>query len=303
MPTSQSMRNMYPEFVIGGVTTKWKVTGIKPKCDYSSATGVKFLASESIGGGITLRFHPVVANWGRALAAVMFHHGYKFREMSGGTLSCRKITGSSKTSLHAHGVAIDFNPSKNRYRRQFGPVGFGRQTDMSPEMIHDIETKILTLTGKKVTQWGGRWRNIKDPMHFQPSQVSRTQLEKGINFTKVPGWGNYLAWENGEQMIAVGDTGKTVSKIQKGLNGWNKLNGNIQQTLVVDGVYGVKTMDLVSAYQKAADLPRTGSVDGITMALLMEYVPDWIDNHTPPTPPAPTGIQPGDKVTITGRIE
>ena len=291
MPTSQSMRNMYPEFVIGGVTSKWKVTGIKPKCDYSSAIKVKFLASESIGGFIDLRFHPSVANWGQALAAVMLYHNYQFREMSGGTLSCRKIAGSTKTSLHAHGVAVDFNPSKN-------PFTWKLTTDMPDAMIDDMLKNIVTVDNRPVTSWGGNWLFRKDPMHFQPSQVSRTQLEKGIDFTKVPGWDNYLAWENGEQMITLGDTGNTVKKIQKALNGWKpSLN------LTVDGQFGPITRSAVVKYQKAAERPTSGVVDGIIMAMLMEYVPDWIDNHTPPTPPAPTGIQPGDKVTITGRIE
>ena len=167
MPTSQSMRNMYPEFVTGGVTFKWKVTGTRPKCNYSSAIGVKFLASKSIGGSITLRFHPAVVSWGQALAAVMFYDGYQFREMSGGTLSCRKITGRSKTSLHAHGVAVDFNPSKN-------PFSWRLTTDMPDAMINDILKKIVTVDNRPVTSWGGNWLRRKDPMHFQPSRVTRT---------------------------------------------------------------------------------------------------------------------------------
>ena len=287
MPTSQSMRNMYPELIVGGVTSKWKVARAIPKCDYSSAIGVKFLASEPIGGFIVLKFHPAVVNWGQALAAVMFHHNYQFREMSGGTLSCRKIAGSTKTSLHAHGVAVDFNPSKN-------PFTWRLITDMPKELITDITKNIVTVDNYPITSWGGNWFRRKDPMHFQPSQVSRTQLEKGIDFSKVPGWGNYLAWGNGEQMISIGDKGNAVAKIQKALNGWRP-----SLKLVPDGKFGPITRNAVMSYQSAADITSTGAVDGVTMALLMEYVPDWIDNHTPPAPPS--GIQPGDKVRITGR--
>ena len=99
---------------------------------------------------------------------------------------------------------------------------------------------------------------------------------------------------NGEQMITTGDTGNAVSKIQKALNGWRP-----SLSLDVDGQFGPITKSAVSAYQRSADIAASGAVDGITMALLMEYVPDWIDNHTPPAPPS--GIQPGTKVKIIGR--
>ena len=129
---------------------------------------------------------------------------------------------------------------------------------------------------------------------FEFPIVVGSEGEKGIDFTKVPGWDNYLAWENGEQMIVKGDEGKTVEKIQKALNGW-KPSLNLQ----LDGKFGPITKSAVIKYQKAAERPTTGAVDGIIMAMLMEYVPDWIDNHTPPAPPS--GIQSGNRVKITGR--
>ena len=125
-----------------------------------------------------------------SIASCMLHHGYKFRELIGGSVSCRKITGSSsKTSGHAHGCCLDFNPSKNGYRVQAGPIQWGRHTDMSKEMIRDIEA-VRTTGGSRATQWGGRWTNIKDAMHFQP-YVTDVQ---SIRPTTVAGWSDYTVW-------------------------------------------------------------------------------------------------------------
>ena len=81
-----------------------------------------------------------------------------------------------------------------------------------------------------------------------------------------------------ELVIGPGATGNTVSKIQKAINGVVDVFGG--DKLAVDGQYGPATEAAVKGFQSSADSPDTGTVDGITMALLMEFVPDWVDNHT-----------------------
>ena len=317
--TSQQMRNMYPELVVGGVDSSWRVTDYAPTCEYGSnnknLVSVKFLArgSDYPQGYVMLKVHKAVAGWARAIAAIMYAHNYAFEEIHGGSLSCRKITSGSKTSLHAHGVAIDFNPSRNRYRRQIGLIRWGVQTNMSREMIRDIEA-VANRNGDVVTTWGGRWRNSKDPMHFEPSKVNREDLV--IDQRTISGWPAYTAWAwkslvvgNEEPMLRLGDKGNMIAKAQKGLNGFVTNFGKDSVLLIVDGDFGNKTRERVieyqdSAYRQFADLVP-GAISGVMMAALMEYVPDWIDAHTPPAPPMPEvnpGIQFGDEVAFQGIV-
>lgn len=181
------------------------------KCDFSGTIKVPFIA-----GGVAypskridLRFHFALLDWARAIASVMRFHNYEFRETSGGTLNCRLTTGGYLTSTHAHAIAGDWNPSKNGYRRVFGKLSasasnhqngilqWGRYTDMPPEMIVDIKA-IKTVSGSTAVAWGGDWRNVKDPMHFQPA-ASRLQIEQGIDFSTVKGWDEYKVWTEIEE--------------------------------------------------------------------------------------------------------
>ena len=105
------------------------------------------------------------------------------------------------------------------------------------------------------------------------------------------------ATDGGEDMIKTGDTGFMVSKIQKALAGWSTL-WNVGLDVTVDGVFGAETRAAVVKWQEGATRPVTGEVDGIMMAAIMEYVPDWIDNHAVAT--SFDGILSGATVTITG---
>jgi hypothetical protein len=192
MVTTSTLRREYPDLIVS-------YSG--PRCNYSSTVPVVFLAGGSAypSGRVVLRVHPLARQAFRAQAAVMLAHGYAFRETAGGTLACRYIGGTTSTSLHAHGIAKDDNPSKNRYRVQTGPVQLGRQTDMPSAMIRDLEA-LRTVSGHRLLQWGGRWTNIKDPMHWE-LDCYRSQLKTGVNLATLPAgaWSRYLAFENGQQ--------------------------------------------------------------------------------------------------------
>ncbi len=97
-----------------------------------------------------------------------------------------------------------------------------------------------------------------------------------------------------EPVLKQGDHGWAVKRVQEGLNGFISKFAPQLEPLVEDKSYGAKTTAAVKVYQKGDGLPETGNVDGVTMALLMEYVPDWIDAHTggaqgPPGETGPTG--------------
>jgi hypothetical protein len=181
----------------------------------------------------------------------MLAFGYAFTETAGGTVSCRYIAGTRATSLHAHGIAKDDNPSTNRYRVVAGPIQFGRHTDRPLAMVRAIEA-IRTANGKPVFEWGGRWTNAKDPMHDELDAL-RADLATGINLATLPAgaWGAYLAFEaggstqgNGDPMLGldIGKPGEPV--IAKGaaataLQLMLKLRGH--DPGVIDGLAGDKT--------------------------------------------------------------
>lgn len=198
--TTAQLRNLYPELVLDRR---------KPRCDYSKAATVLFPAGGSSypKGRVLLKVHPRARQAFRALAATMLAYGYRFEETAGGTCVCRIITGGTDTSPHAHGVAIDINPSRNRYQHAVGAVDFpdtdhkegalqwGKVTDMPPAMVRAIEA-IKTANGQQVFEWGGRWWNIKDAMHYE-LHTAPANLATGINLNTVKGWPAYVAWEGG----------------------------------------------------------------------------------------------------------
>lgn len=167
---------------------------------------VRFLASGSSfpKGYVDLSVHPAVVDGFKAVASVFYSYGYAFRESAGGTVNMRNITGATQaqierqirqqypyaTSIHAHGCALDINPSKN----PFGPGN--DELDGRPDIIASIK-KIVTIQGYRVVRWGGDW-SVDDDMHFEVTNCTRPQLEKGINWNTVRGWKEYVAWIGGD---------------------------------------------------------------------------------------------------------
>lgn len=239
MASTQTQRTQFKDPFFVGVHTSGSRRG-RPICDFAQARGVVFLAGGSSypGGRVTLKVHPLLVDTFVGIASVFLAHGYAFEETAGGTLSCRNITGASAnrieaqiicqcpraTTLHLHGLAVDINPSRNRYRRVVGVVQWGRHTDLPKALIADIEA-IKTKAGKRAVEWGGRWFNIKDPMHFE-NDLTRAELEAGIDRSTIKGLAAYLAFAGGapppinpeeEHMLKRGSKGEAVADHQAGL--------------------------------------------------------------------------------------
>ena len=97
----------------------------------------------------------------------------------------RKIAGSSTTSMHAYGLAIDINPVQNPYiviskkaaTAKIHPntgVDYLNRSNIRKGMIENV-TKIFT---KQVfSEWGGDWNSVLDYQHFQ---VPRNKLKNFI---------------------------------------------------------------------------------------------------------------------------
>ena len=145
-----------------------------------------------------IRVSPPAAEAFTALAAVLTHHGYVIRPEDTDSYNCRQITGGTGKSLHAYGIAVDVNWKTNPFiKHEPGserPVRFSDKTtqeeraldvrfgladtDMTEAMIADVE-RIKTKSGLRVFEWGGRWRDRKDCMHFE-LDVSPDELASGL---------------------------------------------------------------------------------------------------------------------------
>ena len=83
---------------------------------------------------------------------------------------CRPVSGSTRWSMHAYGLAIDINPFHNPYVR--GDVvlpelasAYSDRTDVRPGMIQPDDTVVEAFAAIG-WQWGGDWTSLKDWMHF-----------------------------------------------------------------------------------------------------------------------------------------
>lgn len=294
--TTQQARANYRE-PIGGFYVSGKDRG-KPYLRSGFSWGrVTYLAGGSSypSGKVSLRVHPAVVPAHQALAAVFLFHRYAFRETAGGTVSMRNITGASSaaitrqiaeqfpfaTSLHAHGLPIDINPSKN-------PYGSSKPDELDlpkwRQLIADAKA-IETIDGHRVFKWGGDWSN-DDDMHFEPTNCTRPQLVRGISTASIRGWNEYVAWLGGspievEVIMKRGDKGQTVAELQKALadlwgmdNGsWTPMAGKSAFDGKAfgpgqDGIYGTTCENNVKAVQKKLGLPETGVADATTVALV-----------------------------------
>jgi LysM repeat protein len=85
---------------------------------------------------------------------------------------CRRVAGSTSWSEHAYGRAIDINPLQNpmvrgSYLDPPGSAFWVRRNRYLIGMVH-AEGAVRAFTGNGF-RWGGRWRTLKDYMHFSPT--------------------------------------------------------------------------------------------------------------------------------------
>lgn len=147
-------------------TTQMRTEYARALCDTSQMARAYFPGWDA---GLLVEVHTVAA-WA-VFAQIMERHRYTFDESAGGTYNCRRIAGSSQYSLHAYGLALDLNPSRNPHRTH--------TTDMPAPMVHDLEA-VETVSGRLVFQWGNRWSGTTaDPMHWQIG-ATKSELATGI---------------------------------------------------------------------------------------------------------------------------
>ncbi len=81
--------------------------------------------------------------------------------------------------------------------------------------------------------------------------------------------------EEDNVVLRNGDQGEAVRRIQTALKGWNSRS---LPRFGADGDYGNETETWVRNFQSDHDLGVSGTVDGVTAALLLEYRADDVDD-------------------------
>lgn len=157
-PKYDELEQFYGKFRLGAdgyPTESWKkefLTKIEPPYPM-------FLAWDTAKQVRTIRCHKKVAeslNW--ILTQIRTEFQGKLGEsgvcLFGGVYEFRRVSGSSKLSLHAYGAAIDLDPERN---------GRGYLYDGGVRMISPVVVDIFRAENWK---WGGDFTN-PDCMHFE----------------------------------------------------------------------------------------------------------------------------------------
>ena len=129
--------------------------------------------------GVTTIVHRGTEKLWQALGAVMVDYGYKVPTSYTGSYSCRQITGGGSWSGHAWPVAMDINAKTNPYIKtpSLRKIRWGVDTDMPAAMVGEIES--ITASGVRAFGWGGRWKRVKDAMHWQ-IRVTLSEIAGGV---------------------------------------------------------------------------------------------------------------------------
>ncbi len=103
---------------------------------------------------------------------------YNFRGISGARCTCSDF---GRCSLHGNGIAIDIDPRLNPFIRtstfRWSDTAF---TSATIKLIEGM----LNTKGEELWFWGGRWKSIKDYMHFE-ANVDPGSTD--VDWTTVPG--------------------------------------------------------------------------------------------------------------------
>lgn len=187
----------------------------------------------------------------QALDAVFKAWKYRPTAPDVGAYVCRRITGGSGYSLHAYGTAADINWQDNPYSAANRLV-----TDMPSGMIAAIEA-IRTVSGKPVWGWGGHYRSIKDPMHFEivcTPQALATGIAGGDKLSKAERlyWWLWAGKEAARKPWLTIGSEKDPTKVRH-IKDVQRAFG-IPQT----GTYGPATVKKVKALQEFIGIPHRG---------------------------------------------
>jgi peptidoglycan hydrolase-like protein with peptidoglycan-binding domain len=192
----------------------------------------------------------------RAVDEIMQSSGYSPRVGDTGGFNCRKITGGTGHSLHAYGIAVDYNWNSNPFRSDGKLI-----TDMPSKMVSAIKA-LRTSGGAPVLRWGGDFTRVKDAMHFEVVASPR-ELAAGVDWSKAevrePDPAKPATWP----VLQVGDRGPSVKVLQK------RLTAAQCPCAPVDGIFGAGTERSVRDFQTTRSLDVDGRVGLQTWTALL----------------------------------
>lgn len=183
-------------------------------------------------------------------------------------IDIRPIRGSTTTSNHQSGTAIDLNADRH-------PLNSQPEDNYSAGQIARIRGKLTEFD--HVLRWGGDYSGRKDPMHFEvncpPDDPRVARLADRIRggsappapapshpTSSVPSGGALFAYPG--HLLKSGDKGlDSIKRLQQALN----LRG---AHLVADGAFGPATLAAVKAFQSARGLAVDGLVGPATWGAL-----------------------------------
>jgi peptidoglycan hydrolase-like protein with peptidoglycan-binding domain len=192
----------------------------------------------------------------RAVDEIMQSAGYSPRVGDTGGFNCRKITGGKGHSLHAYGIAVDYNWNSNPFRADGKLI-----TDMPSKMVAAIKA-LRTAGGAPVFRWGGDFTRVKDAMHFEVVASPR-ELASGVDWSKAevrePDPSKPATWP----VLQRGDRGPTVKVLQE------RLTAADCACEPIDGIFGAGTEGAVRHFQTTRSLDVDGRVGLQTWTALL----------------------------------
>ena len=198
-----------------------------------------------IGSGCSRAVHADAAPIFHALGVTFDSFGYEVNSCS--CYACRFIKGSTTRSSHSWAISSDVNPRLNPW----GPwVGGRLVTNLPPELIHYIETELVTVDdGIPVLFWGGRWGR-PDPMHFQVI-ASPAEIAGGIRSPEGVSMSRYFHAGDtgphvGEMQVRLKATGRDIGAFGPAGDGIDEDSGNADGT--------GRTMTALADYQRTAGI-------------------------------------------------
>jgi hypothetical protein len=236
--------------------------------------------------GVRVTCHARVGTAVQALGRVLEAHGYVVRAGDTGAYNCRPITGGSGHSLHAHGIALDINWNTNPYRRDNVLV-----TDMPRAMVRNI-LRIRTNSGAQVWGWGGRYRTVKDAMHYE-IVCTPADIASGIDWATVHQPALRPGTPHRWPLVQRGDRGPAVEQL-------HELLGIAARGEPGYGTFGPRTEAAVREYQATHGLEVDGRVGRQTWTALLSGQPEvgpdepgpvkrQVTDPLPPVRPRPLG--------------
>jgi len=234
-------------------TTSQMRAAWEPPCNRSAIVRRAFVS------GVFLEYHRATQEAWSALAYVFLAHGYNLRPAECGAYNCRKITGGSGHSLHAYGIAADFNWNTNPYSTQL-------ITDMPPPMRKDV-ARIRTKGGVQIFRSGADWDDDPDTphghydaMHYEIN-CTPEELAAGIDWSTVARPAMHPERAATWPVCQRGDRHPAVAMLQRMLS------------IEADSIFGAGTEAVVVAFQASRKLKADGLVGVGTWTALLAKLP------------------------------